>query len=281
MLLAALCYTVETSLIKYIGTDWTPFGQVFWRQVFALMLILPFILRRPTAAFVTARPLTMMFRSLMNTTGHVLSVVSFSQLPLATASALSYSRPMWMALLGVLVLKEALRPSRFAAAGIGFAGVLIALNPFATGGGELWPAVAGLASALALAIGIASIKSMSADHSTFTLLCYAILFGLVLALPMAVMNWRTPSGAELGLFALMGAAHVGSIILYVKALSLADASVVSNFEYMRLVFALIAGFIVFREWPALNVWVGAVVILSSLMFVFGRPAKARPPRPCE
>jgi drug/metabolite transporter (DMT)-like permease len=270
MVAAAVCYTLETSLIKLIGSDWPAPNQLFWRQTFALFFLLPFVLANPKKAFYTDRPLTMMFRSVMTTSGHFLAVFAFTHLALVTANALSYSRPLWMALLGVVMLREPVRRSRILAAFVGFAGVLIALDPFQINLTNLWPVMAGLGAAFCLAMGLVSIKSMTANHSTFTLLVYAIILGLLLTAPFALMHWRKPTGIELILFAFMGAAHIGSIILYVKGLTAADATLMANFDYTRLVFAILVGVFVFGEWPSLNVWLGVCVIISSLLIVTRR-----------
>jgi drug/metabolite transporter (DMT)-like permease len=276
MVLAAACFTIETSLIKLLGPGWSGPNQVFWRQIFAAVFLIPFIWRDPKAAFYTTRPKTIVFRSMAGTTGLFLLIYAFTHLPLATANALSYSRPLWVVVLSVIFLREAFRWSRVFGVIFGFVGVMIVLSPTQLAADNLWPHLAILAAAFCFAVSITSIKSMSANHATLTLLVYSVFLALLFSAPFAFADWRWPDLKALGLFAIMGVASLGAVVFYIKGLACADASLMANFDYVRLIFAVSIGAIVFKEWPEANLWIGCAVIIASLsvMTWFNRKPKA-------
>ena len=89
MLASALTFSVMTTLIKYLGSDYPAALQTFYRQAAGLVVLLPVIVRHRSAAFATTRPGIMLFRSPTATVGMILSFYAFQKMPLADANALS------------------------------------------------------------------------------------------------------------------------------------------------------------------------------------------------
>ena len=270
MLASALGFTAMTILIKYLGDDYSAALQTFYRQTAGLLVLAPLIARDWRGAFRTTRPGILLFRSAAGTLAMILAFYAYQKMPLADANALSFTRSLWLVPLAFFVLGEKLGPRRIGAALVGFAGVLIMLRPGVGGAALGLPALAALASAFLFALTITGMKVMVRDHSPFVLLVYSAVLGFVFALPGAFIQWRWPNPGDLGLLAAMGV--IGTITqgCYIKGMQIGDAAAMAPIDYTRLVFAAVAGFVLFSEVPGVWTLVGAAIVVASTLYITWR-----------
>jgi drug/metabolite transporter (DMT)-like permease len=267
MLASALGFTVMTTLIKFLGDDYPAALQTFYRQAAGLLVLAPMILRDWRGAFHTTRPGILFFRSAVGTVSMILSFYAFQVLPLAEANALSFTRTLWLVPLAFFVLKEPLGPMRLAAALVGFAGVLVMLQPGAPGHGFGWGQMAALASAFGFAMTITGMKVMTRDHSPFTLLVWSAVLGLVFSVPPALFVWRWPAPQDLILLAAMGVFGTITQGCYIKGMQIGDAAAMAPIDYTRLVFSAAVGFLLFAEIPTWATIAGAALVVASTLFI--------------
>jgi drug/metabolite transporter (DMT)-like permease len=269
MLASAVGFTLMTTLIKYLGPGYPAALQTFYRQLAGVIVLLPLMARDWRGAFRTTRPGILVFRSSAGVLAMILAFYAYQALPLADANALSFTRTLWLVPLAALVLREPLGPLRIGAALIGFVGVLVMLRPGADGsGGWLgWPQAAALVSALLFALTITGMKVMTRDHSPFTLLVYAAVLGLVFSIPPALFVWRWPSLPDLGLLAAMGVVGTATQGCYIKGMEAGEAAVMAPIDYTRLVFAVLAGLVLFHEVPKVTTLIGAGIVVASTLFI--------------
>lgn len=269
MVASAVCYTAMTTLVKFLGNDYSPALQTFYRQAAGLLVLLPFIARDWRGAFRTSRPGILIFRSAAGTVGMILAFYSFQTLPLTDANALSFTRTLWLVPLAAFVLKERVGPLRLAAAAAGFIGVMIMLRPDGhtpLGAGQM----AALGSSFLFALTIAGMKVMTRDHSAMTLVTYSAVLGLVLAIPPALFVWKWPTPVDLALLAAMGAVGTATQTCYIRGMAVGDAGAMAPIDYIRLVFSAAVGFALFHEVPTLWTLVGAAVVVASTLFITWR-----------
>ena len=274
MLASAFTFTAMTTLIKYLGAEYSPALQTFYRQAAALAVLAPIIARDPIGAFRTNRPGILLFRSLAGTLGMILAFWAFQEIPLAEANALSFTRTLWIVPLAISVLREHVGPWRIGATVIGFLGVLLILQP-AVASNLGWPALAALASAFLFALTITGMKVMSRDHPVLTLTVWSAALGLVLAAPMALLEWRWPTPFDLFLLCSMGVCGLVNQFCYIKGMSIGDAAAMAPIDYTRLIFALVIGFLGFHEVPNLVTLMGAAIVIVSTLFITLREARLR------
>jgi drug/metabolite transporter (DMT)-like permease len=266
---SAISFTAMTTLIKYLGADYPASLQTFYRQAAGLLILAPLIIRDWRRAFYTTRPLILLFRSGAGTLGTILSFYAYQKLPLADANGLSFTRSLWLTPLAFFMLGETLGPLRIGATLVGFAGVLLMLTPSGhTAVG--WAQGAALASAFLLALTVAGMKVMTRDHSAFTILVYAAVLGVVFATPPALFVWRWPGPIDLILLAVMGVLGVVTQACYIKGIQIGDAAAMAPIDYTRLVFAVGAGFVLFREVPSPRTLAGAVIVIASTLYMTWR-----------
>ncbi|OYX06185.1 MAG: multidrug transporter [Caulobacter vibrioides] len=272
MLASAVGFTVMTTLIKFLGSDYPAALQTFYRQLAGVLVLLPLIARDWRGAFRTTRPGIVIFRSSAGVLALIMSFYAYQKLPLADANALSFTRTLWLVPLAGLVLREPIGPRRIGAALVGFVGVLIMLRPGA-GGVEAWlgwPQLCALGAAFLFALTITGMKVMTRDHSPFVLLVYAAVLGLAFSIPPALFVWRWPTWPDLGLLAAMGVIGTLTQGAYIKGMEAGEAAVMAPIDYTRLVFAVIVGLLLFNEVPHTATVVGAVIVVGSTLFISWR-----------
>lgn len=275
MLAAALGFTVMTTLIKYLGDDYSSALQTFYRQLAGVLVLLPLMARDWRGAFYTTRPGIALFRAAVGTVAMIMGFYAYQEMPLADANALSFTRSLWMAPLAAFVLRERLGPRRIGAALVGFAGVMIMLRPGAEGMVIGLPEACALGSAFLFALTIVGMKVMTRDNSPFVLLVYAAVLGLVFSIPPALFSWRWPTPVDLALLAAMGVIGVATQACFIKGMSIGDAAAMAPIDYTRLVFAAIAGFFLFSDVPGVWTLVGAAIVVASTLYITWREQQDR------
>lgn len=255
------------ALVKFMGAGYPPQMQVFIRQLVGLLVILPFILRDPVAAFATKRLGLFVMRGVATSLSLTLAFASYQQLPLAEANALSFTRTLWMVPLAIVMLGERVGLVRFLATLVGFAGVLLVLRPSGTQGMALVPALYGLAAAMLLAFSVTGIKALSRSHGQLQLLSWAGAFGVMFTLPAAIPVWRLPSFHDGFLLAIMGAAGAASQFCYIRGLAMGDATVLAPIDYSRIVMVSLIGLVFFNEVPPATTWLGVAVIVGAAVLI--------------
>jgi drug/metabolite transporter (DMT)-like permease len=278
MLASAIAFTVMTMLIKYLGEDYSPALQTFYRQLAGLVVLLPLILSNPRRVFRTTRPGILLFRSGAGTLAMILGFYAYQKLPLADANALSFTRTLWLVPLAAFVLKEGIGARRVAATIVGFLGALLMLQPQAQGNMG-WPAAAALASALLLALTVTGMKVMTRDHTTRTLMAWSAVLGFALAIPPAMFVWRWPTLPDLALLCAMGVLGTITQACYINGMSEGDAAAMAPIDYTRLVFAVILGYALFGDIPNPMTILGAGIVIGSTIYITLRESRLGKPEP--
>jgi drug/metabolite transporter (DMT)-like permease len=200
----------------------------------------------------------------------VLTALSFfyalSQLPLAETLLLSFLAPMFIALLGVIMLKERVDGRILAALAMGFAGTLVVV--FGQSGEEaasrsLPGVAAALASALTYALSIVLLRSRAQRDKFMHIVLFQNLGPMVLSLPLALWVWQPLDPGHLAWFALMGALGFAGHMLMVSAYAKAPAARLAPLEYTALIWAALIGFGVFAEVPTWATLAGGVLIVAA------------------
>lgn len=273
LLLSAVCFTVETSLLKVTARECSPQIQLAFRQAGGLLAIAPLLATRPMLAFRVRRPGVMMFRSVLGTTGLFLSILAIQHLSLAQATTLSFTRIIWISILSAMVLREQLIGRHLVPAVLGFIAVVVIERPSLGLGTGDW---AGLAAAVLFAATIVAVKVLTRTELRLAIITYASILGLLFSLPFAIAAWQTPTLPTI--IGMLAAGAVGMLtqVAYVRGLELGNPSAIAPVDYMRLVFAVLVGYIFFREELTLRVVVGLVLIIGSTYFLI-RGLRATPP----
>jgi drug/metabolite transporter (DMT)-like permease len=188
-----------------------------------------------------------------------------TRLPLTDSTAISFTAPLFMILTAIFLLGETVRWRRGLATLAGFIGVLVMVRPD-SGTLDLAAAV-GLFAAFLAALSTTLIKRLSSTEEALTILVYFGLFSSVLTAVPAYFVWRTLTGDELALLALVGILGAVGQFCQVSAYAAGELMAIAPIDYSRLIFAGIMGFLLFAELPDRYTLVGAAIIVGSTLYI--------------
>lgn len=270
MMLGMGALAVNHSLVRLVAAELHPLEISALRFLWALPLMLPWILRSRGGVLKTRRHGLHFFTGMLTVVMTASFFVALSRMPLAEATALNFTAPLFTTFIAAWVLKERIEFARWGATVIGFVGVLIILRP---GFAEL-PLVALLPifGAFLLAWWFIGVKRLSATESTATITLYQTIWAALVLTLIAVPIWVTPSLTMLGYSAAMGVLGTTGILCTSKAFSMAEASAVAPLDYLRLPFIALIGYLAFGEVPDWVSIVGAVIITGSAIYIVRRAA---------
>ncbi len=267
---AAVCFSGMIVLIRLATDALHPFQVAFFRNLFALMFLLPWVLRAGFGALKTKRLGAYTWRAVTGLTAMLLWFLALSMMPMAEAVSLSFTAPLFATIGAALFLGEIVRARRWSATAVGFLGVLVIVRP----GVEAvsLPALLVLGSALGAAVSMLFVKSLSRTEPSTAMVAYMGIFLTPLSFVPALFVWQTPDlqtlGIMLGIAALATVAH----LCFTHAMHLADASAVIPLDYLRLPLVALFGWALFGERMDAWSWAGAAIIIGATLYIARREA---------
>jgi drug/metabolite transporter (DMT)-like permease len=249
---------------RSLAAELDTFEMMLYRSVIGIALVLAVggVLGR--LGEITTRSLGLhAVRNVFHFTGQNLWFFSLTFIPLAQVFALEFTSPLWVALLAPLILGERLTRTRAIAAAVGFAGILIVARPGFT------EVNIGVLAAAASAIGFAG-NILFTKRLTRTATITCILFWLTVmqaAMGLATAGWdgdiAWPSSAAWPWIAVIGVAGLLAHLCLTNALSVAPATVVVPFDFIRLPVIAVVGMLLYNEAIDVFVFLGAAVIFAA------------------
>lgn len=272
MVVAACFFALMNTCVRLASEAGLDAAEIaFFRNAFALSFMLPWLLRTRFAGARTRRLGSHFWRATIGLLSMYLWFASVAHLPMAQAVALNFTFPLFGTILAALVLKEVVRLRRWSATLVGFLGVLVVLQPWSQP--LEWVAVLPVSSALFMACSSILVKSLSRTEAPGTVVLYMNLFMTPLSLVPAVFVWQWPDLQTWGALVLLGFFAAVSHIALTRAYVRADASAVQPFDYLRLPFIALLGYLLFGEVPDLWLWIGAAIIAGSTLYIARREAQ--------
>jgi len=280
-------FTCNGVMIRLMSEQVESVQTAFFRAFFSVLMLLPLILGGRVKPWHSKRITGHFWRTFMGTTSMVLGFYAVSMLPLADATALGFSQPLFSVCVAALVIGEKVRWRRWSATIVGFLGVLVMVRP---GAGSLQPgALIALTNALTVALSILLVKRLSDSETPLMILTqFAIFSTLLLTIP-AIWVWKWPDAWGWTLAIGVSVSATIGQYFWVQAFKAGEMSAVAPFEYMRLPFAVFVGWLIWGEMPVIWTYVGASIVIGSALYIAHREhqlarerRRAAPaPRPLE
>lgn len=265
MLLSAMCLTAVNACIRQLAHDIHPFEVVFLRASFGLLAMAPVFLRKGFAPLRTQKMHLHIARCVIHTISMLMFFYALSMTPLAKATALKFTAPLFACMLAVVFLGEGLRARRVVALLMGFAGTWIVLRPgvaeFDLGG--MWVILA----AAVFAVAMIFIKILSRTESSLTSTAYMGIFVTPLSLAVALPYWTWPEWHHLPYMIAFGVLGTIGQMALAQSFREADASAVLPFDFTKLIWAALFGFMLFGEVPDLWTLIGGAVIFGAVTYI--------------
>lgn len=202
------------------------------------------------------------------------SFLTVSNIPFADATALGFLKVLFVAVISRLFLKENVGWARMTTILVGFAGVMLVVQPTLESE-SLFYVGTGLVAALGAAIAVICVRKMANVESKTVVLAYQAIFVGAVALIPAIIEWQWPTWSELALLVLVGVISSIGQWFGVTAFKWGEANVVSNVEYSQMIYSMVLGYLLFAELPNSLALIGAAVILFSAILPFIIKAKQK------
>lgn len=265
MLAATFFFAAMIACARVIADEMHPFEVTFFRTLFGLLVLAPVLLRQGLKPLRTRRLGVHAVRNAFGAASMLLFYWALVVTSLSKAVALDFTSPLFGCALAVLVLGERMGWRRVLALGIGLAGTLVIVRP---GAGALdLGALALLGSAALAGCALTAAKSLARTETSLTMTLYFGLFCAPLALAAALPYWLAPSGEQLAWLLAMGVFGSISNLAGAQALREADLTAVAPFDFTRMIWAGLFGYLFFGERPDAGTWIGAVMIFAAVAFV--------------
>jgi drug/metabolite transporter (DMT)-like permease len=275
-------FVVQDGMMKSLLQDYTVWQLILTRGVAAVVLLVPLILwfGRPHRLLTPLWRLHLLRAALLSS-GFAMFYGAFPFMGLAEVSTIFFSAPLMIALLAALWLGESIGPHRIGALVVGFAGVLIAMNP----GGDTfsWVAVLPLMCALFYAIAQILARRIGDRETTLTTALYTLVFSGLLIIPFGLgtnlllsvpaefhhlqFDWVLPRGGEILRLGIMGMIGIAGYMALTRAYQITSASLVAPFDYAYLPMASIMAYLMWDEMPGPATLAGMMLIIGSGLYL--------------
>jgi drug/metabolite transporter (DMT)-like permease len=270
-LLSVVIFALMNSAIKLAERHGASVSEIlFFRQFGACLLVSGVILAGPgLPSIATKRLPAHVVRAVVGLSAMAFTFNGIVALPLAEATTIGFTVPVFATILGALVLREPTGWHRWAAVATGFAGVLIVAQP----GGDHFP-LWGAGCALAGAFGTASVSILLRQiGKTESALTTVFWFSALSLVPLSVIYARAAQSHDLVTWACLASVGIfGGLaqIAMTTSLRLGPVSVVVPMDYSSLLWATLLGWLVFDTLPAEATGFGAPVIVASGLYIVWR-----------
>lgn len=280
-ILAIICavflFSMTDVIAKWYGELGFPANEiVFFRYAFGALPVAYLVWRSGFDALRTNHPYAHALRAglIVSALGLIFSAINL--MPLAEVVAVAFIAPLFVTSLSVPLLGEHVGIRRWAAVVVGFVGALIVLQP---GTNAFRPeALLVVGSMLFFSLAMILTRKMSRTETTVSLFSYTTIGAALISAPFLGFSWQTPCLDHLLGFFVLSILASAAAFLIIVAYKNAPASVVAPFEYTALIWASLAGWVIWNEQPDSAVWIGATIIILSSLYVAKRETSVSSPR---
>ncbi len=293
LLLAMLIGSLQAVAVKWIGGNYSVLEIVTFRSLVALPITLLFFrLEGGKGLPTTNQPMLQYVRGIFLFLSYTTFMMGLAALPLADIEAIRFSGPMMITILSVFMLGEKVELRRWLALIVGFAGILLIVKPGSTNFNE--GSIFVLLSVLFYALTVILTRKMNATDSSATMayfsswvyLIAAFIFSPLAAAVGEIPNahpsitflfhaWTMPTLLDFFIMSGLGLVWAAWAYFMTRAYSTAQASVIAPFEYASLPINVMWGFLFWREIPTWMTVAGALLTLSSGMYLLVQNQKER------
>lgn len=263
--MASFFVVAFTAIGKHLTAEMSVPMITFFRCVFGVLFIIPWVVRVGAAGLATQRPVLLVARGINTLIGLYCVFFAVALIPLADVVAIQYSKPIFASIAAVMILREVMYGARWRALLIGFIGMLMIIRP----GFAEWNigVLFALGAMAAGAFTTISVKLMTRTEPPDRIVAYTLLVMTVGSAIPAILYWQTPNYVQFLWLILLGGLATAFQRCVARAFAAADATVVLPFEFTRLLIAVIFGFSIFNEALDGWTWLGGTVIFAASIYV--------------
>lgn len=286
-LLGTLLFSLMNAATKYLGLmdqqlehqmlegfRSIPIFQItFARYAIAALLMLPFMVARP-ASFRVSSPGRYLGRTVAGFGGIALMFTAIQTVPLASATAIGFTSPIFAMVFSAILLGERILRLRWFAAAIGLSGAVIIASPGS--GIPVAGALIAFGAAAFMGAEIVGVKWLAqTSDQAVTILFYSNLTGLLISGAFMLPGFVWPTFGQAQILALVGVTAIFGQTCIIRAAMLADANFLAPFFYISLFHAVVIGYVFFDEVVSRPVAIRCLFVLASAGLMMRTPRRTQ------
>ncbi len=261
---------IMVSGIKLLSQDLNPFIIAFYRCLFGVIIMLPFMIYNYPEAWKTHNIKLQFVRSAINVYSMISWFTAIGTLQLEKAAAIGFTTPLFTTILAIIFLGEVIRIQRITALIVGFIGILVVIRPgyIPFESGALWL----LSAAITFSIVIIIVKKLTEKDSSLTTAFYQMAVMVPPTFFIALFFWESINISQFLLFIFVAIAGFITQFSFAQCLKMAETTFIMPIQFTKLIWLSLIGYFFFMEVPDIWTWIGASIIFSSILFIAYREA---------
>ena len=271
-ILSIVLFSIMVIFIRKASENLHVLEVVFFRNLLAFIVMLPLLRSNGLAAIKMNNTRLFFMRGFVGAIGMIAGFTCLTLIPLAQATAISFSQPLFITIGATLFLGEIIKARRIAAIIVGVIGMLIIVQPgfnsFSFG------IMLAIISALALSVNALIVKKLTITDSPQAIIMWMVIMLIPITFIPAITVWQWPS-FETWLY-LWGIAILGTLahFSWTKSYAMAEITSLEPIGFIKLPIIALLGWMIFAEIPGTWTWVGGLIIFMSTIYISQREAKA-------
>ena len=271
-ILAGIFFQALNAVARHLTQELPPLEVSWGRWITGWLFIAPFLLRGGFAPVRTSQMPRHLLRGVFHTAGYGLWYWAIVGIPLAQAAALGFTGPIFVTLGAALFLGERVRWQRWLAVLLGFAGVLLIVQPWTAALNSY--ALLMLACVPLTASSNLVAKVISAHEKPEVIVFWQSTLAVVFFAPLGLWDFRMPTLEQFGWLAVAGITGTMGYFLMTWAFRIADISSVQTVGFLGIVWATLFDLAVFGQTADLWTFIGAGVIVAATSYIAHRESVA-------
>lgn len=273
MLLAVFLFAVMDAMIKWQGAVYPVLQIVFFRSAFGLLISIGPVLHDGRRLLATKHPWLHLARALLGFGALFCFFEAFVRMRFADVYAISFASPLFITALSVPFLGEQVGWRRWTAVGVGLAGVLLMIRP----GAGVFEAAAliALAGTLCYALAMILVRRLARTDSNIAIVFYFGIMATFLSGLTLPFVWMTPTWEDFFWLALIGVIGGAAQLILTQSFRLAPVSLLTPFEYVAMVWAVLFGWMFWNELPDPYFYAGAPLVIAAGLYILHRETRRK------
>jgi len=275
MIGASLLFAAMGAIVKIVSQSLPNEMVVFFRSLFGLLALTPWLVRRGRRGIATRRWREHLLRGSAGLGAMYCYFYALAHLRLADATLLNYTTPLFVPLIAAAWLGEKVPRRLWGLLALGFAGIALILKP---GLALVEPAAfIGLLSGALAAVAMVGVRNLSRTEPTTRIVFYfSLIAATVSAVPLA-WRWENPPAELWGWLVAMGGLATTAQLLMTRAYACAPAAQIGPFVYTIVLFAALLGWALWGEIPDLLSAGGALLVCAGGVLTIRQAGRLAPP----
>ncbi|NRA52698.1 MAG: DMT family transporter [Gammaproteobacteria bacterium] len=268
VLASEMIFAGLSALVKYLSAEVSQIQMIFFRNLFSLLPLLPWLFRKRLSAVRTEKIQLHLLRATAGLSAMFIYFYAITHTDLVNAAMVLMLAPFFIPVLAALWLKQPQSKAGICSVILGFVGVLLCLyaksnEQGANAGISTGLVVMIIIGAMLVAVSKATISKMTATESSQRIVFYFSFLSFIISGLLLPLAWQPISLASLGLLLVLGFGAVAAQLMLTKAFTIAPATTIGLLSYSSILFAALVGAIWWQEYPTNQWYAGAAIIVSA------------------